>query len=262
MNLGPTGLPHAVPDPAHGELLPSFDEEWRKGGMRANNPLFTNNFTPNHQLGPFARTCQASHVLSRVLQHRTYSKDASNRDFVLSQAMQLLSTLSALDQHLAWPMDNPESHCAGHPSATTVDVAICTCARLALYHLYACNLPDAAEGGFTEESALQQASIDGIEHIISLRGATLARCVIAECSKDLNQASPLVVQALYDAATECQWFIREGGEVMDTASTTFELLLQALALIARRWNVASKCFKAMACYVLIWNPRQISASLF
>ncbi|KAI9152101.1 Transcription factor BOA15 [Paramyrothecium foliicola] len=243
MNLGPTGLPLAVPDPAQGDLLPAIDDEWRRGGIRANNPLFSSNISTDYELGPFARTCQASHTLGCVLQHRTAMRGTSDRAFVLVQAMQLATTLAALDQHLGWRMDDAEAPTSNE--ITTVDVAICTCARLALYHIYACNLPDATGERFSEESALQQASIDGIQQIINVRGAALARCVIEQCSANPERSSPLVVQALYDAATECLWFEREGGDVMDAATSTLQLLMQALALLAERWSVASKCLNLL-----------------
>jgi hypothetical protein len=132
-------------------------------------------------------------------------------------------------------MDEPQ----GGEAVTTVDVALCTCARLTLYHMYACNLPDVLSERLEEESAMQTASIDGIKQIIAIRGAALAQCVLQYGTENLHQSSPLVIQCLYDAATECHWFVRE-GDVVEAAGSTLQLLVEALTLLAHRWNLAGQ----------------------
>ncbi|KAF2802284.1 uncharacterized protein BDZ99DRAFT_483019 [Mytilinidion resinicola] len=234
INLGPTGLPLATPEPEQGELLPAADADWHRGSIGTNQALYTTGFSPDLDIGPFARLCQASHVLGRVLNHRDCRKDTLSREHVLNEALQLNVTLTALDKHLAHPMDEQ------HPveGIKTADVALCTSARMTLYHMYACNIPDVLSERRVEEAAMQTASIEGLKHIIATRAPLLARFVLRQ-GAELHKASPLVIHCLYDAASECQWFVREGG-VIPEAKGTLRVLIEALTLMAKRWCVAGK----------------------
>lgn len=228
MNLGPTGFPLATPEPVQGELLPISDTEWFRGSIGTSQPLYTTGFSTNSEIGPFARTCQASHILGRVLAHRNSRKDSVIQKETLDQALQLEATLGALDSHLSQSTDG---------GSAIVDLALCTVARLTLYHGYACIQPGARGERLPEESDMQNASIRGLKQIISARGPMIATFVIQQAAIDVNSLSPLVIQVLYDIATECQWFVRE-GDVADGADTTLQLAMEALILLSERWTVA------------------------
>ena len=157
---------------------------------------------------------------------------------MLDEALQLIMTLNALDEHVSRPMGEPRY---GDPTASTVEVALCTVARLTLYHMYSCNNPDILSERLAEEGAIQVSCLDGLKQIINTRAAVLASCVIQQGTENINRSSPLVVQCLYDVATECQWFIRE-GDVVEGAGRTMKLLIEALTLLAQRWGIASKKF--------------------
>ncbi|KAF4854063.1 Transcription factor BOA15 [Colletotrichum siamense] len=231
MNLGPTGFPLATPEPVQGELLPISDREWFRGSIGTSQPLYTTGFSTDSEIGPFARTCQASHILGRVLAHRNSRKDSVIQKETLDQALQLEATLGALDSHLSQATDG---------ESAIVDLALCTVARLTLYHGYACIQPGARGERLPEESDMQNASIRGLKQIISTRGPMIATFVIQQAAIDINSLSPLVIQVLYDIATECQWFVRE-GDVADGADTTLQLAMEALILLSQRWTVAVQC---------------------
>ncbi|KAF7545204.1 hypothetical protein G7Z17_g9349 [Cylindrodendrum hubeiense] len=235
INLGPTGLPLATPEPARGNLLPTIDEEWSRGEIGPNQALFMTGFSPESTIGPFARVCQTSHILGRVINHKNYRKDSQNWEFILDEALQLNTTLSALDSYVSQPMEARQEN----ETVATVDVALCISARLALYHMYACNEPDVLAPRRAEETQMQAECIVGIKQIIATRSPALARCVIQQGAENLDRSSPLVIQSLYDAATECQWFLRE-GDVVEGAGTTLRLLMGALNLLAQRWGLAGK----------------------
>ncbi|KAH7156585.1 hypothetical protein EDB81DRAFT_395582 [Dactylonectria macrodidyma] len=240
INLGPTGFHLAIPEPAQGTLLPTADTEWFRGEIGPNQALFMTGFSPDSTIGPFSRVCQTSHILGRVINHRNYRKDSENWGLILDEAIQLNTTLTALDSYVSQPMEALQSD----EWVSTIDVALCTCARLALYHLYACNEPDVSAPRRAEESIMQAASIAGIKQIISTRSPALAQCVLRQGAENLDRSSPLVVQCLYDAATECQWFLKE-GDVVEGAATTLRLLMGALNLLAQRWGLAEKCLQLL-----------------
>ncbi|KAL0939844.1 fungal specific transcription factor [Colletotrichum truncatum] len=235
MSLGPVGLPLATPEPVQGDLLPTSDLDWFRGSIGTSQPLYTTGFSTDSEIGPFARVCQASHILGRVLSHRSSRKGSLVSKDILNEALQLEATLSALDMHLSQSF---------HAAATAVDVALCTVARLTLYHGYACIQPAAVGERLPEESEMQNVSIRGLKQIISVCGPMLASVVIQQAAQNFNSLSPLVIQVLYDIATECQWFVRE-GDVVEGADTTLQLVTEALGLISQRWRVAAKCLQLL-----------------
>ncbi|KAH6900634.1 hypothetical protein B0T10DRAFT_600897 [Thelonectria olida] len=235
LNLGPKGFPLAFPEPAQGELLPTTDAEFCRGEIGTSQALYTTGFSPASEIGPFARVCQVSHILGRVISHRDYPKDSRPRKAILDEALQLDATLTALDNYLSQAAGSGEA-------ATPLDVALCVCARLALYHMYACNIHDPSEERLTEESTMQSACIVGLQQIMGPRGAALARCVLTH---GVDRSSPLIAQSLYDIATECQWFLREGDMAAEGAAETMQLLMEALSLLAQRWEIGSKCLRLL-----------------
>ncbi|KAH8881068.1 hypothetical protein GQ53DRAFT_848507 [Thozetella sp. PMI_491] len=236
INIGPSGLPLATPEPTQGELLPTTDTEWLRGGIGTNLALYVGSVMPESEIGPFARACQASHLLGRVIHHRDSQRDGPNREFALHEALQLHTTLIALDKHLSQPMDEPQD---GVP-VSTVDVALCTSARYILYHLYACIESEVMEERRGEESVLQAICIDGVKQTINTRLPALARHVLQQGAEHPERSNPLVIQCLYDSASECQWLLKEGDEAVEGTSTTLKLLVDALKLLAERWGVAEK----------------------
>ncbi|RDW59266.1 hypothetical protein BP5796_12190 [Coleophoma crateriformis] len=237
INIGPKGLPLATPEPVHGELLPTSDNEWLRGGIGANQALYVDTFSLDSEIGPFARVCQAAHVLGRLIHHRNGQKDSLNRKFRLDEAHQLNNTLMALDTHLSRAMDVPQD---GVP-VSTVDVALCTSARFVLYHMYACNEPDVLDERREEESRLQAICIEGLKQAIATRLPSLAWHVMQQGAAFPERSNPLVIQCLYDSAAECQWLLEEGETTIDGTTTTLKLLVEALTFLARRWSVAGNC---------------------
>ncbi|TDZ54525.1 Transcription factor BOA15 [Colletotrichum trifolii] len=235
MNLGPKGLALATPEPVQGELLPASDADWFRGALGTSQPLFTMGFSTDSEVGPFARVCQASHILGRVLSHRNSKRDGMLPQGILDEAAQLDATLTALDAHLAQ---------ASADTASAVDVALCTVARLNLFQGYACIQPGAVGERLPAESEMQKTSVRGLKHIIAVRAPTLALTVLQQGAQASDGLSPLLIQVLYDIATECQWLIRE-GEIVKGADSTLSLAADALKLLSQRWSVAAKCLKLL-----------------
>lgn len=105
--------------------------------------------------------------------------------------------------------------------------------------MYACNPIDISGERLGEETVLQGACIEGMKQTIAIRLPAIARHVLrqgVECPERLN---PLVIQCIYDAASECQWLLRE-GEVVEGVADTLELLVEALNALSQRWGVAGQ----------------------
>ncbi|GKT59957.1 fungal specific transcription factor [Colletotrichum tofieldiae] len=108
--------------------------------------------------------------------------------------------------------------------------------------MYACTQSDATSEGLPAEIEMQAASIKGLKQIVSTRGTDLALCAFRQGMKDVNRLSPLLVQCLYDIATDCQGFKRK-GDAIEGMEKTMTLVTGTLALLSLRWGVAIKSQK-------------------
>lgn len=235
VNIGVSGLPLATPEPRQGALLPCAESNWNQGEFGSNQPLFVSSFGNNTEVGSFAKTCQASHVLGLILRHRDDRNNNSiNAQFRLSEARQLHLTLVALNRHLA-----QNRHALVDDSNTDIAAALCYSARIILYGMYACNehydqprLPD--------EAVLQQESMEGLKEVT--RGVyQLAQKVLGVAVATDNlllSKSLLVCHCLYQASSECAWFIREDQRVEEVAC--LEAMVVLLRAIGKKWRIASK----------------------
>lgn len=172
-------------------------------------------------------------MLGRVLKHR----DSCDPDHTarLDEALQLHSALTALDVHLV------QTNAVADPVTCSVDLALCCSARLALYNLYACNEPSGgAQERVAGESEMQTVALEGIRNIAAVQVPDLARGLLrsGDGEEGAEVGGPLVAQCLYHAATECQWFVREG--MWPEMETSLQLATEALALMAGRWGVAGE----------------------
>ncbi|GJC79846.1 hypothetical protein ColLi_02684 [Colletotrichum liriopes] len=102
---------------------------------------------------------------------------------------------------------------------------------------------DATSEGLPAEIEMQTASIKGLKQIVSTRGTDLALCAFRQGMKDVNRLSPLLVQCLYDIATDCQGFTRK-GDAIEGMEKTMSLITGTLALLSQRWGVATSSQKS------------------
>ncbi|KAF2098743.1 hypothetical protein NA57DRAFT_56389 [Rhizodiscina lignyota] len=236
VHLGTSGLPLATPEPGQGDLLPCSDEGWMEGEVGSNHPLFSSTFSANLDIGHFASTCQASHILGRVLKHRDDASNRRDRPFRLSEAKQLHRTLVALDSDLVQRyFGTGFSLLNGDTGAVFEAFALCCSARLILYDMYGCNEPDqtaSQQARLPEDTEMQQIALDGIKEIVTYRMSFLSQPLIMRT----DLASPLVCHSLYHSASECAWFIKENqaSDMISAMKTYVDLLME----IGKRWMIA------------------------
>ncbi|KAF4450151.1 hypothetical protein F53441_6669 [Fusarium austroafricanum] len=221
----------AAPDPITSDLLPCNDEDWKTGRIGFNEALFTRNFHSPSFMGHFAKTCQAVHMLGKVLRHvqpRSRNADTAERT---SEAIKLHTILELLEQSLA-------SNQGGDNSLYSAR-SLCSLARLLLYNEYACN-----ESNFSERLAaeveMQQISLAGIQEIASKTIPHMARQIVlsSQQQSDGPKHSPVLVGCLYHAATECVWFIKENKDEDMVAG--LQAIINALEVLKFEWSVCNK----------------------
>ncbi|CAG9997051.1 unnamed protein product [Clonostachys byssicola] len=220
------GLPFSQQDPTAQELLPVNDGDWEAGNTVASESLYTSSFSGNTVLGPFAMLCQASNILSKILQHKMSRKSASVPvEQLMEEAMHLHRTSSALQASIQASSEAS----AGDSCPFTSASAVCSVARLCLYNLYACNSTQNGRGISTPMQAdLQCLSLQNISSLVHTEIPELAR---------QRNASPFLAHCLYYAASEAAWIVREGCDAVTTA--ILKDLLDGLRSLESSYSVSS-----------------------
>lgn len=239
-----SGFPLATPDPPKNALLPCSESSWDRGEMGSNEPLFASSFTPSSDVGLFASTCQASHILGLVLRHRDDRSDnILDPYFRFSEAQRLHQTLMALNTHLT-----QSTNSFGNNNGKEVAVAICFSARLVLYDMYACNEQyTAGRARIAEETEMQRASMEGLKEV-SNGVSNLAQHISSAAmmtTEPLLSKSPLVCNCLYEASLQWAWFIREDGSLEGVAR--LKAIVELLKETGRKWQVSGKAFRSLVC---------------
>ncbi len=236
VNVGISNLPLTTPDPRQGDLLPCTDVRWKNGELGFNEPLFATSFLDTSQIGTFANTCQAAHILGLVIRHRDDRDGLSDRQSRFAEANKLHHTLVALEQHLLGILFSEDSYSEGSSGSA---LALCSSGRIILYNLYACNEFYAADQPrIQEERAMQQISLNGISEAVQTVAKLWTHLAGAGGDTYMTSTSPLICHCLYQAAGECAWLAREEGGTgrVENLGT----IIGTLKVMGKSWQVASK----------------------
>lgn len=221
INIGHRGKSFGSNDPGLDCHLPTDDAAWDRGQMLVAAPLSLS-ASQTTRVSPFARTCQSAHLLGKAIAHIDDKQLPLSYRF--SEALQISRTLRALADVLPDDTASPELMDTNdlETSAPYTSMAIAYSGLLTLYDAYSCTEqastlhlageagPGAEHGRGTglsmgeEQLQMQQASIHGLEEISS-RVLFLARRVRRNVdTKGVAAVSPLVVDAIYQAAANCK----------------------------------------------------------
>lgn len=188
----------------------------------------------SHELSSFARLCQASDLLSRVLHHineepsdmRLWYREGINLHYLLSSFATGLTLESSEDETNNMLIGDRSLYPA---------VAVVHSAQMLLYDTHTCANFDHLSGvGIPEQLEMQMIALTGVK-VVCIAVCSFARGISAAEIGDAG-ISPLVINCLYEAAKYCFWYYRETNkpEILHEA-TEITLALQA---IAGTWAVA------------------------
>ena len=198
INIGHRGKPLSTSDPRLEAHLPTDDASWDRGQMLVAAPMSLS-ASQMIRVAPFARTCQAAHLLGKVLHHLD-DKELPH-DYRFEDALQLHRTMRALADVL--PGEAADDDPNLKPSLCT-SMAICYSGLLTLYDAYSCT-ERAHELGDQSEAQLvmQKESIDGLSEF-SGRVVILAQKVRDVIERDgIGCLNPMVIDCIYQAAANC-----------------------------------------------------------
>lgn len=216
------------------EIIPAGDDSWDMGEM-AVNPLLVMSMTAAAPVAPFARTCQAAHLLGRACQHVNEHPSAEDADLHFQEAYQISKATQALSTIL-----EDESSASQSPHRFFAGKALCYSALQLLYDVHSCVEVDEIEacgGNRGMRLDLQQLAIDGSKDMamqVHSFGMELERAY-AEHSGCI---SPLVMHCLYSASGTFAWYVRESGS--EEHLRHLNDLRRVLALLQEKWHAAGK----------------------
>ncbi|KAH6976677.1 hypothetical protein EDB80DRAFT_302091 [Ilyonectria destructans] len=246
VNIGITGCPFAAVDARLDDYLPIDDKYWDTGELTMVEPLAISTST-TAQASPFARTCQAAHLLSRVLRHKG-DTDTDN-EFRHEEAIQLHLTVQALYStilHESEGLITRMSDLTGHTSLYTA-MALCLSALLSLYDKYSC---------IENADVNQLRSLNFREmHKIAIAGVKEASNSVHKFSEGIRAAadlggmlktSPLVCDCLYQAVATYLWRMQETGssEFVPRVMGIMDLL----KMLGTKWKSPREYVKILESY--------------
>lgn len=248
MTAGNHGHPFSTRDISLDSVLPTDDAAWTRGEVNPSHPLSLS-ASSHIRAAPFARTCQASHLLGRVKDHvndrRMCHEFRYQEATALDQALQALSLVLIQQADADHSMDDPH-FCES--------LSICYSAMLYLYDEYICpdRIPEAAP---EEHLIMHRASLDGTLRVNSLV-LDLARKIQTKAQTgDTNGAGPFLLDCLYSAAWNCEyhhstmakvstfaksfsdaWSVKESND--NDSRANLEEIKGVLGLLNYKWKAA------------------------
>lgn len=213
-------------EPSRNEVLPADDDHFDKAEMAGNEPLYIASPT-TLKAGPFTRTCQAGHLVGRVVNVLNDLLQESETRF--TTALQLHRTLAAFIKVIEADFNiDPERYATPMALAYSAFIAICD--------PFCCTLSNRS-GHTVEETELQTLCIAGIKTVSD----SIARFVQKlKPSMTVNQGSisPLLGYSLYMATITFAWRVYEGEN--DGCKDRFHICKDALSTMNGRWAVADQ----------------------
>lgn len=226
VNLGSQGHPLATDDPARKDMLPADDAMWDAGEMTTSEPLYVSSPT-NVRAGAFARTCQATHLLGRLI--RLLNDNLLEAPARFTEAIQLHRTIQALANLV--PADVQRS-----PEYFGTSIALCYSSLIHLSDPFACT--ESNRGDHTvEETEMQGIAIASMRNAANdaLQFSYLLR---RSMTQNPSSISPLIGDCLYMAAATYAWIVHETGS--REAAESYHSLKNVLEIMSCRWAVGAQ----------------------
>lgn len=225
--IGNPGLTLSAEDLSRVDCLPSSDAAWNEGNSNPNEPLYLSS-PPSVPAGSFARMCQTSHLLGKILRHCSdQTLDDGTR---FQEAIQLNRLLQALTVVIS-------SDIAEEPTmALQTTMALCYSGMMVLNKPYsgidsAISLP-----GVNVRKDFQNHAL-ATSRLAAKETTKFAVSLQDHLSNPTDQVSPLTSQCLYEAASTLAWLNREMPGDPDVPEA-LDFLKDTLRKLDRRWRVA------------------------
>ena len=187
----------------------------------------------------FARTCQAAHLLSRVLAHANSNVANLDRKSYYERALQLHRVLVPFHAVISQEFVNAEN--PRDAISRVSALGICLSAMVTLYSTHSCaELDDPRGVGIPEQLQVQQLSLDALLTVGSSACEYASNILQLLEAKGVDPAAgAFATEGLYQVARMYILYIRETNKI-EEYSPKLDILTRCLRSIGQRLQVASK----------------------
>jgi hypothetical protein len=191
---------------------------------------------------PFPRLCQASMMMGRVLSHH-YGEEFTDKAAQFEVAEHLYMDTSDLARKITEEAEASKDYLS-HTSALALTFStLCT-----LCEPYSC--PKDCKSNVKEAGAMQSQAIEGLKTVSNSVIAFVDRVNAATpLPQDLDRVSPIIMNALYSAAANHAWMVRESGD--EVYQMALDAIRNCLRRLGTRWRNAAE-------YVRILEAQEFS----
>lgn len=178
-------------------------------------------------LCPFARLCQASRLLGKVIRHHGQRDIQDTERF--QQASDLYLELSDLARILVHQAAMPQEYLA-----FSTPMSVCFSALCALCDPYACHGSE-DKPATPEQGKMQTQAVDGLKTVSSSIKEFSEHLVSQTMNNlDIERVSPFVMETLYTAGANFAWDVRESGN--ESAQESLDFMRQNLERFSDKWK--------------------------
>ncbi|CAG9952060.1 unnamed protein product [Clonostachys rosea f. rosea IK726] len=240
VNLGGKNRPFACEDARPDAYLPMDD------GLTLVQPLAVSTST-TIAASYFARTCQAAHLLSKVLRH--LNDFDTDQEFRYQEAIQIHRTIQALSSTILLEAEEQvekTSDSTAHLVFCTA-IGLCFSALFSLYNEYSCVdkfAPEQLKSPHLRD--MQQQAFSGLGDICDAVLQLSARVYAAAELGGLMKTNPLIADCLYQAAATYLWYSHETG-VQEWHGKMMEIK-KLLVTMSVKWKSAGEYIQLLEAY--------------
>lgn len=197
-------------------------------------------------VSPFARACQAAHLLGRACEHVNQHPSSPDAEFHFQEALQISRAVQAL-----LTMINQESERAGsnRPKLFTAR-ALAYSALFTLYDVHSCVEPGEVEtvGGHRGlRIDVQRHAIDGFKQVTAEMLGFAEEIEQSSCASGGLERMPLVVLfAMHSTAGIYAWYARETGAEKTLKDLAY--MRRVMGALSPKWGVACELFNPFLCF--------------
>lgn len=212
VNTGNRGKPFASSDPSLDTHLPTDDSAWDRGQMLVAAPLALS-ASQTIKAAPYARTCQASHLLGKVIRH--LNDKSLPPDYQFDEALQLHRVVRALSSVLPGEAESDDPSL--RPTLCT-SMGVCYSALLILYDAYSCTERHHGDTSLDTQLVMQKESIDGLAETCK-QVVQMSRRIRSVIEQDgLDRVSPMIIDSIYQAAANCMCLLHHAPAIQANRS--------------------------------------------
>lgn len=175
-------------------------------------------------------------MLGKVLSHH-HGEKIPSETATFGLASQLYLDISILSRKISEEIAQGSDTLALSSALALTFSALCT-----LCDPYSC--PDKNASTTTEAAAMQAQAVDGLK-TVSNSIVDFAEQLSALCAeaRDLDKVSPIIMDALYSAASNYAWIVRESGD--QRSQMALDSIRQFLRRLGGRWRNAAEYLRIL-----------------